>query len=51
MFDNHDSPLTGKLSRHLRVYVYVLNKPHSLYCGMIDLLTWLTIYSAQQING
>ena len=23
MFDNHDSPLTRKLSRHLRVYVYV----------------------------
>ena len=22
MFDNHDSPLTQKLSRHLRVYVY-----------------------------
>ena len=22
MFDNHDSPLTRKLSRHLRVYVY-----------------------------
>ena len=23
MFDNHNSPLTRKLSRHLRVYVYV----------------------------
>ena len=22
MFDNHDSPLKRKLSRHLRVYVY-----------------------------
>ena len=31
MFDNHDSPLTQKLSRNLRVYVYGLNKnqtPH-----------------------
>mgnify|MGYP001803983009 CR=1 FL=1 len=52
MFDNHDSPLTQKLSRHLRVYVYGYSSISGLSFSSLSLALFIaTPFHGSQAGG